>query len=289
MFLEALESNSLSVQKHIDNYISQWNDSILIDAMRYALNGGKRLRAYLVVKSASLFDIPFEQSVWPACGIEAIHAYSLVHDDLPSMDNDDVRRGKQTVHRKWDEATAILTGDALQSLGFEFVLNEACSPDAFVRAKLALKLSQAAGGQGMVLGQAMDIAAEKSANPLSLVQITKLQREKTGALIAWSSLAGAILAKEDAINLNLYANSIGLAFQIADDIIDVEGDSKLAGKKLKKDKKAGKATFVSLLGLENAKSEAKRLVEQACDSISTFGVVSEDLKRCAQFIISRDR
>ena len=289
MFFEALEENSKTINKHLGAIMASWQEVPVVSAMRHSLSGGKRLRAFLVVKSAAVYGIPVSQAVWPASAIEAIHAYSLVHDDLPCMDNDDLRRGMPTVHRKWDEAIAILAGDALQTLGFELVLNPACSPHASVRSELALQLAKAAGAQGMVLGQALDIAAETAKKPLTLQEITALQNGKTGALFRWSVTSGAILAQSDPKPLQIYADAVGLAFQITDDVLDVQGDQQKAGKRLKKDKTAGKATFVSLLGLDDAKAHAVDLVETACDAVSPLGPQADVLKECARFIISRDR
>ena len=289
MFLSALEENSQIIQRHLDAVLAKLPNVQVVDAMRHSLNGGKRLRGFLVVKSAALYGIPITQSIWPASGVEAIHAYSLVHDDMPCMDDDDLRRGMPTVHKKWDEATAVLAGDALQSLAFEMVLNSATSPDAAVRAELALRLAKDSGAEGMVLGQALDIAAETASKPLTLEDITALQNGKTGALFRWSATSGAILGGGDPEPLRIFADSVGLAFQIADDILDVEGDPEKAGKRLHKDENAGKATFVSLLGLEAAKSRAKSLVEIACDAITPLGGGSDVLKDCARFIIARDR
>ena len=289
MFLSALEENSQIIQRHLDVVLAERPDVPVVDAMRHSLNGGKRLRGFLVVKSAALYGIPVAQSIWPASGIEAIHAYSLVHDDMPCMDDDDLRRGMPTVHKKWDEATAVLAGDALQSLAFELVLNSATSPDAAVRAELALRLTKDSGAEGMVLGQALDIAAETASNPLTLEDIIALQNGKTGALFRWSATSGAILGGGDPEPLRTFADAVGLAFQIADDILDVEGDPEKAGKRLSKDENAGKATFVSLLGLAAAKSRAQSLVEIACDAISPLGKGSDVLKDCARYIIARDR
>tara|TARA_B100000963_G_C22535828_1_gene629744 strand:- start:34 stop:903 length:870 start_codon:yes stop_codon:yes gene_type:complete len=289
MFLSALEENSQIIQFHLDAVLTERPDVPVVDAMRHALNGGKRLRAFLVVKSAALYGIPIEQSIWPASAIEAIHAYSLVHDDMPCMDDDALRRGMPTVHKKWDEATAVLAGDALQSLAFELVLNTATSPDAAVRAELALRLAKDSGAEGMVLGQALDIEAETAAKPLTLEDITALQSGKTGALFRWSATSGALLGGGDPEPLRIYADAVGLAFQIADDILDVEGDAEKAGKRLHKDENAGKATFVSLLGLEAAKARAEVLIETACDAVAHLGRGSDVLKDCAQFIIARDR
>jgi farnesyl diphosphate synthase len=289
MFLEDLEKNGQEIQKHLHSYMATWDDIDVVAAMRHALNGGKRLRAFLAVKSAAVYDISIDQAIWPASAIEAIHAYSLVHDDLPCMDDDDLRRGMPTVHKKWNDATAVLAGDALQSLGFELVLNPSCSKKASLRSELARSLAKASGGQGMVLGQALDIVAESTKKPLDLEQITALQRGKTGALLGWSVMSGAILAEEDPTPLRHYAQAVGLAFQIADDVLDVQGDPEKVGKRLMKDATAGKATFVSLLGLEKAKVRSQELIDQACDSVSPLGKGALSLQQCAKFIISRDR
>ena len=257
------------------------------DAMAHALTGGKRLRGYLVIEGAGLFGVPAAQAVEAAAAIEALHAYSLVHDDLPCMDDDDLRRGRPTVHRAWDEATAVLAGDALQTLAFQLLSDPACAPDPAVRVALISRLARAAGAEGMVLGQALDIAAETAAEPLTLEAITELQAGKTGALIRWSAEAGAILAQADPAPLGRYAGALGLAFQIADDILDVTGDAALAGKRLQKDADRGKATFVSLLGLEAARARADALVAEACDALSPYGARAEPLRQAARFVVAR--
>jgi farnesyl diphosphate synthase len=218
--------------------------------------------------------------------VEALHTYSLVHDDLPAMDDDDLRRGRPTVHVKWDEATAVLVGDALHCLAFDLLTREVLGP-AERRVALVRGLADAAGMCGMVLGQALDIAAESAAAPLSLAEIERLQASKTGALIRWSGEAGAVLAGADPARLRHYAGALGLAFQIADDILDIEGDAALAGKRLHKDADAGKATFVSLLGLEGAKARAAGLVEEACDALAPYGDRADVLREAARFVIAR--
>ena len=289
MFGERLAKHAATVETQLDKAMAPMGDTPVVQAMRYALRGGKRLRAFLVMQSAAIYDVPQSQSIWPAAAIEAIHAYSLVHDDLPCMDDDDLRRGQPTVHKKWDQATAVLVGDALQSLGFELILDPQCSPLADLRSDLALRLARAAGAAGMVLGQAQDIAAETAPTPLDLMQVTELQSHKTGALFSWSAQAGAILAQEDPAPLAKYSAALGLGFQITDDILDVEGDPKKTGKRLNKDAEAGKATFVSLLGLKGAKERAKELISEACDAVTPLGIKAEPLQHCAKFIISRER
>ncbi len=253
------------------------------EAMMYAVKGGKALRGFLVIESARLNGVV--DAVPIAAAIECVHAYSLVHDDMPCMDDDQLRRGQPTVHVKWDEATAVLVGDALQALAFELVLSSDLS--AAARLDLSHSLSQAAGIQGMVGGQAADIAAETASEPLTLDQIIALQAGKTGALISWSAMAGARMAQVDTDRLQRYGDALGLAFQIWDDVLDVEGDAAAVGKAVGKDAAAGKATFVSYLGLDGAKSRAKELVDDACDALSIYGKEADTLKEAARFVISR--
>lgn len=288
MFSRVLKDDAARIEAHLSSVMANDPDLPVVQGMRYAVSGGKRLRGFLVMESARLHGVSEAQSVWAASAIEAIHAYSLVHDDLPCMDDDDLRRGLPTVHKKWDDGTAVLVGDALQTLGFELVLDPACHADAAVRADLALSLARASGRSGMVLGQALDIAAESADAPLGLEQITELQAGKTGALIVWSAQAGARLAQADASPLTTYATALGLAFQIADDILDVEGDETTVGKAVGKDADRGKATFVSLLGLDGAKARARDLVTAACDAMSPYGARANTLNEAAQFVISRD-
>lgn len=262
------------------------HDGRVAAAMGHAVRGGKGLRGFLVMESARLHGVPQGAAADVAAAIEAMHSYSLVHDDLPCMDDDDLRRGEPTVHRKWDEATAVLAGDALQSLAFELVAGAEC-PDA-ARVDLIGTLARAAGVGGMVGGQAMDIAAETAARPLTLEEITALQAGKTGALITWSACAGARMAGADASALKAYGDALGLAFQIWDDVLDVEGDAALTGKAVGKDAQAGKATFVSLLGLNAAKRRAADLVQEACEALSCYSDEGECLRQAARFVISRE-
>ncbi|MBP0481512.1 polyprenyl synthetase family protein [Sagittula salina] len=255
------------------------------EAMRYAVEGGKGLRAFLVIESARVFGIAPDRSAPAAGAIEALHAYSLVHDDLPCMDDDDLRRGKPTVHRKWDETIAVLAGDALQALAFQLLAEAGCDADR--RLALVSGLARAAGLRGMVGGQAMDIAAESAADPLTLAEITALQAGKTGALIAWSSTAGAVMAGESPEPLRVYGDCLGLAFQIWDDVLDVEGDAATVGKAVGKDEGRGKATFVSLMGPDGAKRRAEELVHEACTSLDVYGERAECLREAARFVISR--
>ena len=264
----------------------QGNDLMSAPIRHAVLNGGKRLRAFLVIHSCNIFEVQKDTAIQAAIAIECLHAYSLVHDDLPCMDDDELRRGKPTVHVKWDEATATLTGDALQALAFELIASLPHT-DAIRIVELLKKLAKASGMQGMVFGQAQDIQAEKSKVNLNINDITSLQQNKTGALIEWSAISGAILSNQDDGKLLDYAKSIGLAFQIQDDILDIEGDAVLAGKRLQKDVSAGKATFVSLLGIENAKLRAKELIEEAIDALSDYGDKAEPMRQVAKFIIER--
>lgn len=257
----------------------------LRDAMAYAAQGGKRLRAFLVLESAALFGLGEAQAMPAAAAVEALHAYSLVHDDLPAMDDDDLRRGQPTVHVKFGEATAILAGDALQTLAFGLCTDAALGPH---RVELVAALAQASGAAGMVYGQMLDIAAETAAQPLDLAAITRLQAGKTGALISFAAEAGAILAGADRAPLAAYARALGLAFQIADDILDVTGDEAAAGKRLHKDAEAGKATFVSLLGLDGARARAAELVAEAEAALAPYGEKAETLRAAARYVIARD-
>ncbi|QBY02817.1 polyprenyl synthetase family protein [Rhodophyticola sp. CCM32] len=259
----------------------------LAQAMRYATHGGKRLRGFLTLEAAALFDVPAPQALYAAGAVECLHAYSLVHDDLPCMDDDDLRRGQPTVHVKWDEAMAVLAGDALHSFAFDLLADPAAG-DEGQRLALMATLARAAGANGMVLGQTQDIAAETADQPLTLEGITTLQGNKTGALITWSAGAGAILGRADPAPLRRYAQAIGLAFQIADDILDIEGDAVKAGKRLQKDARAGKATFVSLLGLDGARTRAADLVAEAETALQPYGGKAQSLKALARYIIARD-
>lgn len=287
MFPDRLKAAQIAVQQALDAALRDRADVPVVKAMRYTLQGGKRLRAFLVLESAALHGIAQPSALPAAAAVEALHAYSLVHDDLPCMDDDDLRRGQPTIHVKWDEATAVLAGDALQTLAFELCCDPALGP-ADRRVALVAALAKASGAEGMVLGQALDIAAETAPTPLSLDEITQLQAGKTGALISFAAEAGAILAGADRSALAAYAKALGLAFQIADDILDVTGDAGKAGKKLRKDAHAGKATFVSLLGLDGARKRAHDLVEEAEAALSPYGNAADSLRQAARFVIARD-
>ncbi len=267
----------------------------LAAAMRHAaLGGGKRLRAFLTIETAALFDAEPAAADRVAAAVECLHAYSLVHDDMPCMDDDALRRGKPTVHVAWDEATAVLAGDCLQTLAFEILADPATHGDAEVRAALALGLAQASGLAGMVGGQALDLGAEADAAargaPLDVEAIATLQHLKTGALIRFAAEAGAILGGADAqarAQVAAYACDLGAAFQIRDDLLDVEGDAADAGKRLNKDAEAGKATFVSALGLEAARARAAGLSHSACARLAPFGERAATLAEAARYAIER--
>lgn len=284
-FPSVLAGDAARIEARLMAALSGRRDVPVVQAMRYALRGGKRLRGFMVLESARMLG--GVDAISAAAAVEALHAYSLVHDDLPCMDDDDLRRGQPTVHVKWDEAVAVLAGDALQTLAFELLCDPALG-GAEVRLKLVAGLARASGAGGMVLGQALDIAAETAPAPLTLPEITRLQAGKTGALIRFSAEAGAIIAGADRAPLAAYADCLGLAFQIADDILDVAGDAGLAGKRLGKDAAAGKATFVSLLGLEGARARAAALVAEAESHLTCYGDRAANLIAAARFVISRE-
>ena len=291
----------LSTQAEVAAGIDQLFDTLLTvpadprrplyEAMRHAaVAGGKRLRPLLVRAAGDLFHVDRTLTLRVGAAVEAMHVYSLIHDDLPCMDDDDLRRGKPTVHKAFDEATAVLAGDSLHALAFEWLCDPVTSSDPFVRGELCCELARASGPAGMAGGQMMDLAAETSNFDLSTV--TRLQQLKTGALIAFSVEAGAILARippDGRTPLRGYARDIGLAFQIADDIMDVEGDEELAGKALHKDAAAGKATFVTLMGLERAREQATALVDQAIGHLASYGEEATLLRAIARYVVERDR
>ena len=285
-FDAALAQAAGRVQARLDLAMAGLADVPVVHAMRYGATGGKRLRGFLVLESAAMLGIAPDRAAPAAAAVEALHAYSLIHDDLPAMDDDDLRRGMPTVHVKWDEATAVLAGDALQTLAFQLLCDPALG-SGDVRIALVEGLSRASGAEGMVLGQAHDIAAETAASPLTLDQITMLQAGKTGALIRWSAEAGAVIAGADPTPLRAYAQALGLAFQIADDILDVTGDTAAMGKRLNKDAAAGKATFVSLLGLKAARVRAEALVQEAETHLRPYGAAAGNLIAAARFAITR--
>jgi farnesyl diphosphate synthase len=261
----------------------------LYDAMRYsAMAGGKRLRPFLVMQGAALFNVAESCALRAAAAVEMVHTYSLIHDDLPAMDNADLRRGKPTCHKQYDEATAVLAGDALLTLAFGVLGDAKTHGDPQVRCDLIATLAHAAGALGMCGGQQFDLMAEKM--KLDIGAITRLQRLKTGELIAWSCEAGAILGKqpqEIRHRLQLYAHDLGLAFQIADDLLDAEGSEAVVGKSVGRDADAGKATFVSILGIDRARAQAALLADQAAKHLDLFGEKGKLLQDAARFVVER--
>ena len=289
----ALTQVGADIDRRFDRLLTIPDDprADLYRAMRHAtIGGGKRLRPLLVFATAGLYGVDRDCIGRVAMAIECIHVYSLIHDDLPAMDDDDMRRGKPTTHKVFGEATAILAGDCLHAMAFEILADPATHPDPFVRAELALDLARASGPNGMAGGQMMDLEAEKASFDLNTV--TRLQAMKTGALIAAAVEAGSILGRippESRTGLRGYARDLGLAFQIADDILDVEGDEEVAGKKLRKDEGAGKETFLSLLGLDRARAQARMLVDQAIEHLHAHGSEADLLRAVARFVLERDR
>ena len=265
----------------------------MLEAIRYSsLGGGKRLRPFLVIESARLFGVTGGPALRTACALEMIHCYSLIHDDLPAMDDDDLRRGRPTAHKAFDEATAILAGDALLTYAFDVLADPATCDDAIVRATLVLALARAAGLGGMVGGQALDLAAETAGRPLTQQEILTLQAMKTGALLRFAVDAGAILggaSPAQAQALSRYGAALGAAFQIADDILDAEGDTVALGKRAGKDAERGKATLVGLLGLDAARSRRDALVEEAIAALDDTGLgqATATLAHAAQFVALR--
>ena len=259
------------------------------EAMRYAcLGGGKRLRPFLVAAGADMFGVPRARALRAGAAVELVHCYSLVHDDLPAMDDDALRRGRPTTHIKFDEATAVLAGDGLLTLAFEVLADPATHEDPAVRCALVTALARAAGARGMVGGQMFDLAAEQ--RTLDLDQISRLQDLKTGQLFNYSCSAGAILGgapKKELAALAAYAKDLGLAFQIADDLLDIEGNEDEVGKKVGKDAEAGKATFVSILGVDEARNKATRLVERASSHLEFYCERADLLRDVARFVIER--
>jgi farnesyl diphosphate synthase len=293
-FDAALAFAAESTERTMDRLLPKGDEgeAQVFEAMRYSsLGGGKRLRAFFVLAGSTLFRVGAVPALRTASAIEFVHAYSLIHDDLPAMDDDDLRRGKPSCHKQFDEATAILAGDALQALAFEVLAEIDTHGDPAVRAHLVADLAKAAGAHGMVGGQMLDLLAEEQdAAGMSIGAITRLQRLKTGALISFACTAGAILGKaaEPLRNaLSAYAHDLGLAFQIVDDLLDVEGDPDVVGKATGKDAAAGKATFVSILGQERARAQASMLARQAAAHLEPFGDKADLLRQAANFVVSR--
>ena len=262
----------------------------LYDAMRYsALGSGKFIRPYIVRTSALIFGVPETRYLRAGAAVEMVHAYSLIHDDLPAMDDDDMRRGRPSCHIAFDDATAILAGDALLTLAFEVLAGADTHPDPQVRSDLVATLAARSGGSGMVGGQMIDLESEHAAVDAAL--IARLETMKTGALIAYSSAAGALLggAGTEAVNaLETFGFELGLAFQITDDLLDVEGDEDDVGKKVGKDVEAGKATFVSALGVDGARHEARRVTDRALSRLGSFGTRADELRSVAEFVLARN-
>ncbi|MGN6279633.1 MAG: polyprenyl synthetase family protein [Sphingomonas sp.] len=290
---QALDQVSQEIDAQFDALLAVPDDARadLYEAMRHAaIGGGKRLRPLLVCATARLFAVDRACALRAALAIECIHVYSLIHDDLPAMDDDDLRRGKPTVHKAFGEATAVLAGDSLHALAFEILAEPTTHPDPFVRAELVGELARSAGPAGMAGGQMMDLIAEHES--FDLATVTRLQALKTGALIGCAVELGLILGRvppEGRTGLRGYARDIGLAFQIADDILDATGDEALVGKKLGKDDGAGKETFLTLLGLTRAREQARVLVDQAIAHLHGFGEEADLLRDLARFVLERDR
>lgn len=290
-FTDALAEDARAVTETLNRLLSTEDsaEARLTEAMRYAtLNGGKRVRPFLVMSSARLFNVAESSSLRVAAAVEMVHCYSLVHDDLPAMDDDELRRGQPTCHVRFNEATAILAGDALLTKAFQVLADPDTHPNPAVRSDLVAELAHAAGDEGMVAGQMLDLMAEDTA--LGMSEVTRLQRLKTGMLIGFACESGAILGKAPAAArhaLRAYVHDLGLAFQIVDDLLDVEGDEKEVGKKTGKDQAAGKATFVSLLGRDRARAQADMLAGQAAQHLELFAEKANHLRELAQFVVKR--
>lgn len=288
---QALQAEAKAVDHMLDLLleIPDGAEARLVEAMRYSvLGGGKRIRPFLVMMTSRLFGVDDQSALRVAAALEMVHCYSLIHDDLPAMDDDDLRRGRATCHIEYDDATAILAGDALLTCAFEVLADEETHQDPNVRLKLISELAKASGMNGMVGGQMIDLMAET--RELDLPEITRLQRLKTGALIVFACKAGAILGKTGELKnhaLRNYGHDLGLAFQIADDLLDVEASVEETGKKVGKDAERGKATFVSLLGLERAHEQANMLSEQACKHLDVFDKGTDLLRQMTHYVVNR--
>ncbi len=289
--IQSMEKTASQVESLLERILPRASgpEGRVAEAMRYAaLGGGKRFRPFLACEAAKLFTVSEDRALRTAAAIECVHTYSLVHDDLPCMDDDDLRRGRPATHKAFGEATAVLAGDALLTFAFEILADEATHDDARVRADLVVGLSQAIGAHGMVGGQMIDMASE--GKTLEIGALPRLQQLKTGALIAYACESGAILgkaSKEARHALHAYAHDLGLAFQITDDVLDEEGDSVTLGKTAGKDKNAGKATFVSILGVKRAREQARMLADQAVQHLDLFDGKADSLRSAASFVINR--
>lgn len=292
-FTERLEAHASRLEGHLDHWLSPARlgevPSRLLEAMRYGtLGGGKRFRPFLILESAALFGVGVEQALNAGAAIECVHCYSLIHDDLPAMDNDDLRRGRPTVHKAFDDAAAILAGDSLLTLAFEIAAAPDTHPNPAVRAALGLALARASGVAGMAGGQMLDL--EAPGKSLGETEIRQLQRMKTGALITFSCMAGGILGETSEGNLaalRAYGDALGAAFQLADDLLDAEGDASVVGKATGKDKEAGKGTLVSLFGIEAAKVKLEELKAEALAALAPFKPHDKILAEAAEFVVSR--
>ncbi len=291
--LSALYQTDKNIRKVLQNILDEQNNVSRVQqaSISAVMNGGKRLRPFLVMETAKLFDVNDPRILRIASAIECVHCYSLVHDDLPSMDNDDMRRGQPTLHKKYDEATAILAGDGLLTLAFEILADEKTHKDSDVRAKLCLELAKASGLNGMVGGQMCDLQAESSNDLLNMQEIKNIQNLKTGKLIQCAVKIGAIVGGANPKQMQClenYASNIGLAFQVSDDLLDALGDEILMGKSVRKDDVKNKATFVSLLGADKAQELARDLIKSAKSELEMFDEKNQTLKQLADFIIDRD-
>ena len=293
IFTERLEAHASRLERHLDEWLTPARIGPaaprLLEAMRYgSLGGGKRVRPFLVIESAALFGVPVEGALNAAAALECVHCYSLVHDDLPAMDNDDLRRGRPTAHKAFDEATAILAGDGLLTLAFEILASPDTHPNPAVRADLGLALARASGVSGMAGGQMYDL--EAPGKTLGEAEIRLLQAMKTGALITFGCVAGGILGEAsagDIAALRAYGDALGAAFQLADDILDVEGDAALVGKATGKDTEAGKGTLVSLFGIDTARVKLAELKAEALAALAPFKPRDEILAELAEFVVAR--
>ncbi len=293
IFTERLEAHASSLERHLDEWLTPARIGPaaprLLEAMRYgSLGGGKRVRPFLVIESAALFGVGVEGALNAAAALECVHCYSLIHDDLPAMDNDDLRRGRPTVHKAFDEATAILAGDGLLTLAFEILASPDTHANPAVRADLGLALARASGVSGMAGGQMYDL--EAPGKTLGEADIRLLQKMKTGALITFGCVAGGILGEAslaDIAALRAYGDALGAAFQLADDLLDVEGDAALVGKATGKDTEAGKGTLVSLFGIDAARVKLAELKAEALAALAPFKPRDEVLAEAAEFVVAR--